>query len=50
MKNFDEIQATIRKFRDERDWMQFHNPKDMAAAISIEAADVFRRLSPESES
>ena len=30
----------IRQFRDQRDWMQFHNPKDMAAALSIEAAEL----------
>ena len=35
-----EIQEQIRKFRDERDWMQFHNPKDMAAALAIEAAEL----------
>jgi len=27
-------------FRDERDWRQFHNPKDLAAALSIEAAEL----------
>jgi hypothetical protein len=26
-------------FRDERDWGQFHNPKDLAAALSIEALE-----------
>jgi len=30
----------IRAFRDERDWAQFHNPKDMAAALAIEAAEL----------
>jgi dCTP diphosphatase len=32
--------ARIRKFRDERDWKQFHNPKDLAVSISIEAAEL----------
>jgi dCTP diphosphatase len=36
----EEIQAAIRKFRDARDWMQFHNVKDMAAAIAIEASEL----------
>ena len=27
-------------FRDERDWKQFHNSKDLALAISIEAAEL----------
>jgi len=30
----------IRKFRDERDWLQFHNPKNLAISISIEAAEL----------
>lgn len=36
----DELQARIRQFRDERDWLQFHNHKDMAAALAIEAAEL----------
>jgi NTP pyrophosphatase (non-canonical NTP hydrolase) len=40
MSDFEEILKKIRAFRDERDWMQFHNPKDMAAAISIEASEL----------
>jgi len=30
----------LKAFRDERDWAQFHNPKDLAAALSIEAAEL----------
>ena len=30
----------ILKFRDERDWRQFHNPKDLAISISLEAAEL----------
>lgn len=36
-------QDTINKilqFRDERDWNQFHNPKDLAISISLEAAEL----------
>ena len=33
------IQA-IRAFRDERDWLQFHNPKDLATALAIEASEL----------
>ena len=32
--------AKLVAFRDERDWKQFHNPKDLAAALSIEAAEL----------
>ena len=30
----------ILKFRDARDWKQFHNPKDLAISISLEAAEL----------
>ena len=30
----------LTKFRDERNWSQFHNTKDLALAISIEAAEL----------
>ena len=32
--------ARIRKFRDDRDWRQFHNPKDLAISISLEANEL----------
>jgi len=36
----DEITAKLIAFKDERDWKQFHNAKDLAAALSIEAAEL----------
>ena len=30
----------IIAFRDERDWKQFHNPKDLATGLAIEAAEL----------
>ncbi len=33
------LTAKLLAFRMERDWEQFHNPKDLAAAIAIEAAE-----------
>ena len=30
----------LTDFRDERDWKQFHNPKDLALALSIESAEL----------
>jgi len=30
----------ILKFRDDRNWKQFHNPKDLALSISLEAAEL----------
>lgn len=38
-----EIESIIKKilmFRDERDWKQFHNPKDLAIALNIEAGEL----------
>ena len=36
----DETIGKILKFRDDRDWKQFHNPKDLAISISLEAAEL----------
>ena len=30
----------IIKFRDDREWKQFHNPKDLAISISLEASEL----------
>jgi NTP pyrophosphatase (non-canonical NTP hydrolase) len=40
MSDFKNITDLLIKFRDERDWKQFHNSKDLALAISIEAAEL----------
>lgn len=39
-KNFLAITDRIKKFTEERDWAQFHNAKDLALAISIEASEL----------
>lgn len=36
----EETIKEILKFRDDRDWKQFHNPKDLAISISLEAAEL----------
>ncbi len=40
MTEINKISEELRKFRDERDWAQFHNPKDLAIALSIEASEL----------
>lgn len=35
-----ETASQIIKFRDDRNWAQFHNPKDLALSISLEAAEL----------
>ena len=36
----DELIKKINKFRDDRNWRQFHNEKDLAISISIEASEL----------
>jgi NTP pyrophosphatase (non-canonical NTP hydrolase) len=40
MPETKEITQALLEFRNERDWEQFHNPKDLALAISIESAEL----------
>lgn len=35
-----ELRDLVLRFRDERDWAQFHQPKDLAAGLQIEAAEL----------
>ena len=39
-----DLTVAVRKFRDDRDWAQFHRPKDLAAAVAIEAAELQERF------
>src|SRR5258708_24857291 len=34
------LKSLLLEFRDERDWVKFHDPKNLAEAISIEAAEL----------
>jgi len=36
----DEIIKKLKEFRDDRDWEQFHNSKDLAIALSIESGEL----------
>lgn len=36
----EETISQILKFRDDRDWKQFHNPKDLAISITLEASEL----------
>jgi dCTP diphosphatase len=40
----EDITRRIVEFRDARDWKQFHSPKNLAASISIEAAELLETL------
>lgn len=44
------IQKRLQVFANERDWNQFHNPKNLAMALSVEASElveIFQWLTPE---
>ena len=48
----DEIAELTRRlavFRDQRNWQQFHNPKDLAISISIEASELLEVFQWKSE-
>lgn len=44
MSDLSELQKRIVDFRDARDWKQFHNPKDMALSLVLEAAEVLEHF------
>jgi dCTP diphosphatase len=39
-----DLTAAIRDFRDARDWMQFHGPKELALAIAAEAGELLQHF------
>jgi len=38
--DIEELQKKVIEFRDDRDWAQYHNPKDLAISLSLEAAEL----------
>ncbi len=36
MSELDQLREKIIKFRDERNWQQFHNPKDLSLSLPLE--------------
>ena len=44
MSDIKEIIEELIKFRNERDWEQFHNPKDLALAINIESSELLEEF------
>ena len=44
MSEIKTLTEKIKKFRDERDWMQFHNHKDVALSLVLEAAEVLEHF------
>lgn len=44
MDKIKELTEKLAAFRDERDWKQFHNPKDCAISLLLEAAEVLEHF------
>lgn len=44
MTPIEELIKAVVSFRDARDWKQFHNPKDCAISLSLEAAEVLEHF------
>lgn len=44
MNDIKQIIEELIKFRDDREWEQFHNPKDLALAINIEAGELLEEF------
>ena len=42
--NISEIQNQLKKFAIERDWEQFHTPKNLAMALSVEASELVEKF------
>ena len=40
----DELIKEINKFRDERNWRQYHNPKDLSLSLSLEASELLENF------
>jgi dCTP diphosphatase len=39
-----QLRDALRKFAEERDWDQFHSPKNLASALAVEAAELLERF------
>lgn len=44
MNNLEKIQQRLRQFANDRDWDQFHSPKNLAMALSVEVAELLEHF------
>lgn len=44
MSDLHDLQAKVIAFRDERNWKQFHNPKDLAISLVLEATELLEHM------
>jgi len=50
MSTIHELTERVLRFRDERDWRQFHKPKDMVLSLMMEAAELAEHVQWKDES
>lgn len=43
-KDLESVLSELAEFVDERDWEQFHSPKNLASALSVEAAELLEHF------
>ena len=43
-RTLDSLTHALRRFAAERDWEQFHSPKNLAAALTVEAAELLEHF------
>lgn len=43
-QDIEALQTALREFAREREWEQFHSPKNLAAALSVEAAELLEHF------
>jgi len=41
---FDKVRKKLLLFRDERDWAKYHDPKNLAEAVSIESGELLENF------
>lgn len=44
MSDIEKLQLKLLEFRDKRNWQQFHNPKDVAISLCLEAAELLEHF------
>ena len=44
MNEIKELTDKVNQFRDDRNWKQFHNPKDLAVSLSLEASELLENF------
>jgi len=44
MSQLESLIQKVNEFRDQRDWRQFHNPKDLALSLSLEAGELMEHF------